>query len=145
MKSTVLVLTISGLCWSCIAQEVVKFKTYEGGNKVRYLLYVPEGYELSKAKDPHYQEHRAKYPDNSIIYITNDEKSGGSINTAKVDEFGDAIFLRILDNDTLDIEGFKNGTHWRERKMNQIVVGYINVLPNKKKAYDKAISTLRRD
>jgi hypothetical protein len=124
-----------------MAQKTVKFSTGE----LKYFMEVPSGYKLSKATDDHgYIEHRFIYPDSSIIYITNDDKSGGAINTIKAKEYGEGIYLKILSNDTLDINGVEDERYWREQKANKIVFGYINVLPDKKEQYDKVLATIRK-
>ena len=129
------------LCSSCIAQKTVKFST--GG--LKYIMEVPLGYKLSKVTDDHrYIEHRFIYPDSSIIYITNDDKSGGAVNTIKAKEYGEGVYLKILSSDTLNISGNEADKYWREQKDNKIVIGYINVPPDKKEQYDKALATLRK-
>jgi hypothetical protein len=140
MKRLFVILLIA-LCSSCMVQKTFKFSTGE----LRYSMEVPLGYKLSKTTDDHgYIENRLLYPDSSIIYITNDDKSGGAVNAIKVKEYGQGIYLKILSSDTLDISGNEAGKYWREQKVNKVVVGYINVLPDKKEQYDKALATLRK-
>lgn len=82
------------------------------------------------------------YPDSSIIYITNDDKSGGAVNTIKAEKYGDGIYLKILSADTLGY--WWNEKYWREQKKGQVVIGYINVPPDKREEYDQALATIRR-
>jgi len=128
-------------CSSCMAQKTVKFSTGES----KYLLNVPSGYELREVTDYHgLKEYRLVYPDSSIIYITDDDKSGGAVNTIKAEKYGDGIYLKILSADTLDIDGMKNERYWREQKKGKVVIGYINVPPDKKERYDQALATIRK-
>jgi len=129
------------VCTSCIAQKAVRFPA----GKHNYILDVPYGYKLTTVKDDHgFKEYRMVYPDSSVIYITNDNKSGGAINTVKAEKYGDGIYLKILSSDTLNINGIKSEKYWREQKINNIVIGYLNVPPNKKEQYDQALSTIRQ-
>jgi hypothetical protein len=126
---------------SCLAQKPVKFTSY----KTDYLLDLPKGYELKKLKDDEgYREYQAVYPDGSVIYITDDEKSGGS-NNAKEEKYGANVYVQILASDTLVLDGSNNdGRYWKEHKQGKIVVGYFSVPPDKKVEFDKALATLKR-
>lgn len=107
---------------SCKAQRIVKFTT----GQFKYLLEVPANYKLSKVADDHgFREHRFVYPDSSIIYITNDARSGGAINTAKARKYGNDIYLKILSSDTLDINGNEGDKYWREQKLNDVVLSTL--------------------
>lgn len=126
---------------SCKAQRIVKFTAGE----FKYLLDIPGNYNVSEVVDDHgFREHRIVYPDSSIIYITNDTRSGGATNTVKAKKYGNGIYLKILSSDTLNISGKEDDEYWREQKIDDIVVGYMNVPLNKKDEYDMALSTLRR-
>lgn len=139
--------TISMLCivfaMSCGSVRTIKFKEGRGDQQVKYLMDVPKGYELFVVTGGHERELRFVYPDSSVIYITNDDKSGGAVNTVKAKEYGEGIYLKILSSDTLDISGNDAGKYWREQKENKVVIGYINVQPGLKEKYDKVLTTLR--
>lgn len=128
---------------SCGSVRTIKFKDGGRGQRVKYLMDVPKGYELYIVTDGHERELRFVYPDSSVIYITNDDKSGGAINTMKSKEYGEGIYLKILSSDTLDISGNDTGKYWREQKKDKVVIGYINARPSLKEKYDKVLTTLR--
>jgi hypothetical protein len=138
---TLILITVIFLQTSCSAQKPLKFTAY----KSDYVLELPNGYELKKLKDDDgIQEYQALYPDSSVIYITDDEKSGGS-NRAKEEKYGADVYIKILANEKLILEGnHSNGKYWKEDKQGKVVVGYFNVPPDKKEEYDKALATLRK-
>lgn len=125
---------------SCATQKTFKYSVASE----KYYIQIPSGYQLSKTLDDHgYFEHRFLYPDSSVIYVTDDIGSGGAMNYAKVEKYGQGIFLDIIGNDTLDINGEKEGRFWREKKIHGIVLGYLNANNVKKREYDKMLINVR--
>jgi hypothetical protein len=135
----VFVITIILIQISCSAQKSIKFTAYEKS----YSLSLPKGYNLKRLKDDEgYREHQAIYPDSSIVYITDDKKSGG-VNKSKEEKYGADVYIKILANENLVLEGVgSDGRYWKEQKQGNIVIGYFNVPPDKKWQYDEILSTL---
>ncbi|MBS1543401.1 MAG: DUF4348 domain-containing protein [Bacteroidetes bacterium] len=134
----VLTLAIILIQISCSAQKLFRFTAH----KIDYTLELPIGYELKKLKDDEgYREHQAIYPDGSVVYITDDDKSGG-ISKAKEEKYGVNVYTKMLANDNLLLEGTdNNGKYWKEQKLGKVVIGYYNVPPGKKEMYDRVLST----
>ena len=83
------------------------------------------------------------YPDSSVIYITDDDKSGGSLNTVKAEQYGEEIYFKILSSDSLNIDGIRHGLCWREKRVNKVVIGYLNVPLERKRIFDQALATFK--
>lgn len=147
------------LIWSssCSSQslptQVVKYTGNfpEDSKKLKrnYFIDVPKGGKLLKGDalitGDYHTEYRLTYPDSSIIYITNNEWRGSSLNFVNLSEVGITGYTKEHLLDTLDNSGKqRDGKYWREHVVGQVVVGYINVPPDKKSEYDKALATLRR-
>lgn len=114
--------------------------------KIKYLMDVPkEGYKDEFiVSGSHETEHRVVYQDSSIIYLTNDE-AGSALNYDNIQKISDKQQTGKLFVDTLSLEGqTEEGLYWKEVKLDEISVGYINVPPDKKEQYEQALSTIRR-
>lgn len=132
---------ISILLCCCTSSKGIKIKI----NDSIYSANLPPGFSYEKEKGEIFTEKRFIYPDEAIFYITDDTESGGAINTAKVEEYGTGILVKIAINDSMDISGQHiDNTNWREKKLNGIVVGYIHADAFKKQTFDKAIIELRK-
>lgn len=133
-----------------MAQKTIKLINYEHKTgtekKVKYLMDVPkEGYKDELiVSGSHETEHRVVYQDSSIIYLTNDE-AGSALNYDNIQKISDKQQTGKLFVDTLSLEGqTKEGLYWKEVKLDEISVGYVNVPPDKKEQYERALSTIRR-
>jgi hypothetical protein len=114
---------------------------YEYGRKNIYTIYPPQGFVLTKNRGEIFKEFHLSYPDGSLIYMTDDYQSGGSINKDKVSKYGTAIYIKIVSSDSLDLSGQnESGNYWRELKRKNFVIGYVNVPLSKKSEFDKVIS-----
>ncbi|WP_143255069.1 hypothetical protein [Alkalitalea saponilacus] len=137
------VLLIYILTIACVPGMSQKTRKFSLGDQ-HYFLDVSKGFICYKIiDDEHYIEYRLAYNDSSIIYITNDDKSGGAINIFKEKKYGKDVSLKILLNETLDLNGEYMGRYWREKKESNVVVGYINVLPQDIEKFNIILSTLR--
>lgn len=128
---------------------MIKYRTYETQKgrekKITYCLNVPKGGKLLTVSGSHEKELEVSYPDSSFIYITNDANGGSHLNQQNVSSLSKDIYTNKLLKDTLLLQGSQNdGRFWKESKMGQIVVGYVNVSSDKKAEYDKALASLRR-
>lgn len=130
--------------------RVIKYRTYETQNgsekKIIYCLRVPKGGKLLTVSGSHEKELEVSYPDSSFIYITNDANGGSHLNYKNVSSLSKDVYTNKLLKDTLLLQGSQNdGRFWKEIKMGQIVVGYVNASPDKKEEYDKALASLRKN
>lgn len=115
-----------------------------GKVKVLYCLKVPKGGKLLTVRGSHEKELQVSYPDSSFIYITNDAKSGSHLNYDNVAAVNKSIYTEKLLKDTLLLEGTQNdGRLWKENKLGEIVVGYVNVPAAKKESYDQSLASLK--
>ncbi|HEY8937226.1 MAG TPA: hypothetical protein VIM65_18495 [Cyclobacteriaceae bacterium] len=130
--------------------QSIKYRTYETQNgrekKILYRLDVPKGGKLLTITGSHERELEVSYADSSFIYITNDANGGSHLNYKNISAIGKDVYTNKLLKDTLLLQGSQsNGRLWKESKMNHIVVGYVNVLPDKKVEYDKALASLKKN
>jgi hypothetical protein len=129
--------------------RMIKYRTYETQNghekKITYCLNVPKGGKLLTVTGSHEKELEVSYPDSSFIYITNDANGGSHLNYRNVSSLDEGTYSNKLLKDTLLLQGSQNdGRFWKENKMGQIVVGYVNVSSDEKAEYDKALASLRK-
>lgn len=93
----------------------------------------------------YHTEYCVLYPDSSIIYITNDESRGSALNFKNRVSSGLDLYRKEHLMDTLSNTLLQNdGRYWSETVLGEIVVGYLNVPPNKKELYDKSLKTIRQ-
>ncbi|MEJ0055868.1 MAG: hypothetical protein WDN75_09590 [Bacteroidota bacterium] len=131
------------------SKQVIKYRTYERQNdrerKILYCLSVPKGGKLLTVTGSHEKEIEVSYPDSSFIYITNEANGGSHLNYKNVSSLGKDVYTNKLLKDTLLLQGSQSdGRFWKESKIGQIVVGYVNASPDKKEEYDKALASLIR-
>lgn len=154
MRKELIILIIGLICSSCMAQKgfkSIKLINYEHKakkeKKAKYLMDVPKKGIKDEfiVSGSHETEHRVVYQDSSIIYLTNDE-AGSALNYKNIEKVSsDKQQTGKLFVDTLSLEGQnEDGQYWKEVKLDEINVGYVNVPPDKKQLYDQALSTIRR-
>ena len=112
--------------------------------KAIYVLTIPEKFKLKSGKDYHGpKEVHALLKDSSVIYLTDDLKTGSSHEIDKIDKYGYAYSLNhYLFNDTATLSGVRNGKYWKEHKYYSVIVGYYNVDFFKKQFYDTIINEI---
>ena len=116
-------------------------------HKKIFYLDIPKGGYLDNRKTltgDYHSEYRFVYSDSSIIYITNDESRGSTLNFKNRVDSGIDFYQKKHLLDTLSHTSLqKDGRSWKETVVGEIVVGYINVSSDKKELYDKALATIR--
>lgn len=126
---------------SCTS-KIASFKVNVDSRTMEYSISIPAGYKYISMD---YQHARGKiflYPDSSSIFFTNDIKSG-AIYPEKFKKYGNDVGMKFLTNDTLVINGTDDkGRYWEERKMKNIVYGYMKVPPSKKELFDKVLNSI---
>lgn len=125
----------------------LKFKGYSNSKKEKYSynINLPKGYVLKEILGGNeWTEKQCVYPDGSIIYINN-EGGAPSINYKNIENDKEAMkkSLEVI-SDTLTLYGIDNeGKYWKNLKKDDINFGYLNVTNEKKKEFDKILSTLK--
>ena len=150
-----IVLILALLHSSCVSQSVTKtlkysglFATDEEEVKKSFFMDVPKGGKLDNREvltGDYHSEYRMVYEDSSILYITNDEWRGSALNFQNLADVGINGYNKEHLLDTLNNQGKqKDGNYWREVVLGEIVVGYVNVPPDKQELFNKALSSIRR-
>lgn len=111
-------------------------------------MSIPENYlidDSSTLTGDNSKEIRYIYPDSSIIYITNEERKGSSLNTLnKMKEAIDS-YIESYKSDTLYYKGIQeDGRFWAENFLGEIIIGYVNCPQDRKELFDKSLKTIRR-
>lgn len=137
---------------SCSSQKEfakIKFKDFDVETQKDYVyrFVIPKNYEENNFKRSlESEEKQFTYADASMIYITN-EKGTPIANYNNIDSDSIAIqksFLALMENDTLTLQGkYKLGKYWKNKKLKEISIGYLNVPENRKADFDKAISSIK--
>lgn len=113
-------------------------------SKICVYMDIPVGFKTSKFNGIHFGEDGISfiYPDGSELFISNAFYDGTSINVKNRSYSNQP---RIADLDSLNSFGIQeNKLLWREFIVGKVAVGYLNVPPEKKEQYEKALATLRR-
>lgn len=115
-------------------------------NVIKAKATVPEGFTKEIIEAGQNTEHHFLYSDSSLIYIT-DEQGTPTINYKNINNDSIAIqksFLASMENDTLTLQGKDNlGRYWKNKKLKEISIGYLNVTESRKADFDKAILSIK--
>jgi hypothetical protein len=112
--------------------------------KVRYKVNVPSGFHKELIFSDQLSEIQLIYPDSSIIYLSDKINSGSYTNWKNLQKQDENYFLQFQESDSLVLDGQERGLHWEERKLDLVIVGFLNVPQAKLLEFRTAISTLRR-
>ena len=135
------------LSTQCLSQEKsIKFEHPYDGKKIRYYLQVSDYDTIMPGKVGHAgsKELWILFSDSALVYLSTEFFDGSTLNVAN--RFHSNVPRKRTGYlDTLRSKGSQsNGLLWREDILAEIVVGYINVPPDKEEHYDKILATLRR-
>jgi hypothetical protein len=137
-------ITLLVLIFSCKSTQGVNI-TYQT-NSIKAKVEIPDNFKKEIIEKGQDVEYRFSYSDLSMIYIT-DESSTPELNYNNIDNDTTAIqknFLASMENDTLTLEGKdKSGRFWKNKKLKNISIGYLNVPEVRKSEFDKAISSIK--
>ena len=112
--------------------------------KQRYVAHVPRAYRLTRVLGSHETELRLTYPDSSVLYLTDDVKSGSALNYPNFAASG-RTYPQLLLQDTLTAHGTQaNGRKWKQVKALGVVIGYVNVPPAREPDFEQALASLQR-
>ncbi len=143
-------------CSNKINQEfkLIKFnETIEQGSKsvpLKLAIEVPKGGKLKKGTydftGDYHVEYRVTYPDSSILYIGNSNLTGSRLNMVNRVASGINAIYKDHALDSLSFDGKQsNGRVWKENILGDFIVGYVSVPSEKKKEFDKALLTVRKE
>ena len=134
--------------------KLIRFNgTKEQGSKsvpLKLEIEVPKGGKLRKGTydftGDYHAEYRIVYPDSSILYIGNSNETGSRLNMANRVSKGINALYKKHPLDSLYLDGKQgNGMHWKENVLGDFIVGYVNVPSEKKKEFDKALLSVRKE
>lgn len=142
-------------CVSYREYKQVKFQAYESTleeqSKVVYKMLIPKDYVEHRKLYGHGNEERFYYHDSIILYLSNDEGTN-SLNYENIHKggFSEEKFFFLADEKEgltkLILEGEDNkGFFWKEFVANDITIGYINVPESRKKEFDSAIRSIKKN
>ena len=129
---------------SCVSPKnmtYVKYNSYVGNTALKLRMNVPNGYKLTLLERGNDLEKQYWYPDSLSIYISSDLMAYLNYdNIRATGRSGDRNFLL----DSLTLEGRdKKGLYWKDIKMKQICVGYVNVPKEKKELFENALKSIK--
>ncbi|WP_091549562.1 hypothetical protein [Thermoflexibacter ruber] len=121
------------------------FKAYDYDymKMVKYELILPKNFKKSVVTGSHELEYNFLYSDSTVFFISNDKKNGSFANYERYRKYGSNINLVYVTQDTVFLEGVnKVGKFWREIKLKNVIIGYINADSSKKVAFDNSIKNI---
>jgi hypothetical protein len=145
-----------------LEKETVIVKYRSTRSSQIYYLDVPIGFAFKGYGVTIESENQYIYNDSSFIYISNFKNTPNYYN---IKELGDSIFQFRFQNeelvselnqliaksifnplpDTFELSGQqKSGLYWKDIKLGQISVGYVNVPKEKRAIFDEAIESTRK-
>lgn len=150
-----LILSLSA-CSNKINGEFTLIKyngTIEQGSKpvpLKLAIEVPKGGKLRKGTydftGDYHLEYRIVYPDSSILYIGNSNETGSRLNMVNRVSKGINALYKDHPLDSLYFEGKQSdGMYWKENVLGNFILGYVNVPSEKRKEFDKALNSVRRE
>lgn len=128
--------------FSC-SSKIIIFKTIDDNKEVRFKIAVPKKHRLLIVKGSHEKEYNIIFPDSSTIFISDNVSSGSFVNREKYTKYGKDVGLKFLTQDTLKLNGVDEaGQYWEERKMKNLIYGYIKVSLKRKLEFDNILNSL---
>lgn len=124
--------------------EEVTFYSNQGGNRINYQMIVPSNFIEYVIENDIGKEKCFSFPDESIIFITDRPNGKSEVNHENI-EYLNVILLNEYNSYThANLEGTQiDGRFWRQKKLGNTIVGYINVFPSQKQKYDSIIDSLK--
>lgn len=149
------------LLTSCTVNRDLNTVRYNHRDDLKYSIDVPKDYEVKGYEVTTEIERRYVYDDSSYIYITNFTHTP---NYENIELLGDSILQYRFQNEELvtevnEILGKEELTvlprrfelsgknrkslFWKDIKIGEVSIGYVNVPREKKELYDKSLKTFR--
>lgn len=134
-----IILSIFLILAGCKAHKsrTVRFKTTIGISDINIRLKIPKGFREVALKRGNQLEKQFWYPDSSVIYVTANDVP--VLNYENLRASGQYT-KRQLSEDTLSLRGKgKNGLYWKDFKLKEGSIGYVNVSKSNLPIIDKSI------
>jgi hypothetical protein len=130
MKKNIVYIAFFALfCISC--NKVIIIGTNYKNIPQKYSFKLPKGAKVYKiVSDDSFMEYKIIFPGNKILFISNNDIDGCSINDYKYDVYGKNVNMKFLTSDTLQLSGKNNLGYWKEIKKDGLVYGYLNLHEN---------------
>ncbi|MBZ9730477.1 hypothetical protein LB467_12350 [Salegentibacter sp. JZCK2] len=130
-----------------LEKERIIFKPEDTGVRKTYTIQVPDLEENEKKVYQEFGGHghgfKIVYADSSIIYYTNDDAIA-TPNFKNYETIGWQGFDLLNKNKDTVVYGQQgNGLFWKEIKVGEEFIGYLNVSPADKELFNKSIKTLK--
>lgn len=121
---------------------------------------MPSGFQAVHLSGDNENENRYIYPDSSIIYITDFNCS--ILNFENIKSVGDSLanerlmglhlksaISKVINEDfhydIIKLEGISsNELYWKDKRIEYISIGYVNVSSDEKSRFDDALESLKR-
>lgn len=143
MKYLMLLTTLIVSCSTLKNERVnhdVSFITNHDGEEVEHTLNLEQSFTVKNFVGDHEKEKNVHLKDSIIVFFTDDLESLSYVNSRNKEVISDSIFWDYVYQKSSDISGEqKNGTYWRQKRINGVAVGYVNVPEKQKKKFDSII------
>ncbi|HEV7379671.1 MAG TPA: hypothetical protein VGN64_07750 [Dyadobacter sp.] len=124
------------------SKNTVTFGYFENSQKKKCKIKAGGNYSLKRLSDDNgTREWQIEYPENTKVFITDDDRNGSQTNIYKYKKHGPNVSLQFTHNENLALEGFDstNG-YWKEIKQGRITFGYINLKKEDKSFFEKLMT-----
>lgn len=162
MTEKIIISAILALIVGCSSQkDLVTVKYQPTKESQNYYLDLPKNYSFVQYSISNQIENQYIYNDSSFIYITNFKNTPNYFNvkslgdsiadyrfqneklTSQINQFLDSTIIIPLP-DTIELKGVQaNGLFWKDYKIGNVSVGYVNVPIENKSTFNKAINSIR--
>lgn len=119
-----------------------KDSSYWKQKKRVFRISVPNGFQKQTILGDHETEIQLVYQDSSIIYISDELKSGSYSNWKNLESITSKNF-DYLYKDTVINEGITKTGFWKEMKLKYIIIGYLNMPEDKKAVFEKSLKSIK--
>lgn len=127
---------------NCGSSKKISFETYtfmSKSNRERFTISVPRDFKSTEANLQNNILKKWKYKNEEFIYISLDISFSNSPNLDNWIKCSDA------QKGIKCIEGIdENGNYWKEIISNNLVIGYRDVNPKRKKEFDDSLLSLNK-
>lgn len=149
MRTIAVILLLSGCSYLLDdppAFERVVFRTQKDSHRIDHFLMIPSNFEEKYIIGDHEKEKDYVFPDSSIIFITDDITGNSFANTKNLKGLDFLTLSNYWDSKEANLEGVQeDGRVWRQKKINGVTVGYLNVHVLQKEKFDSILNSLKSE
>ncbi|MFV1883268.1 MAG: hypothetical protein ACMZ7B_02085 [Balneola sp.] len=107
---------------------------------------IPSNFEEKYIIGDHEREKDYVFPDSSIIFITDDITGNSFANSKNLKGLDFLTLSNYWDSKEANLEGIQeDGRVWRQKKLEGVTVGYLNVHVLQKEKFDSIINSLNSE